>query len=287
MAPGIRLLKVSRLTAIIHNCHRCRNLVTHFGKEWPGLIGIPRTLREDALKLPFPSTLAHLARRSNRITGRAIVLYVIIAKRRWNMARKVLHYFYGFIINPAKATDEIAQDESGLWAGLWWVIIFCLCYSITVLIAYVLGQSPVTQPFLPIPLEQWYLIQTFTTLPVGLAGFLSYSGLAYLLCKAVRGKGDFDQTLASQAFTLHVPTFIFMWIPETFLAPILIVNGIDPFPWPHWVENLRVFVLPFIWIFIISTVALSRIHGIPRWKGLVISLVSFIPTAGIMAVFIR
>ncbi len=203
------------------------------------------------------------------------------------MIRNILHYFYKFIINPKRASEEIAEDESGLWAGLWWVIIFCICYSVTVLIFYLLGHAPVTTPFLPISLEKWYLIQTFTTLPVGLAGFLSYSGLAYLLCKAARGKGDFDQTFASQAFTLYIPTFIFMWIPETLVAPILIANGMHAFHWPDWVENLRVFVLPFIWIFIISTVALSKIHSIPWWKSFIIVIISSIPTAGIMAVFIR
>jgi hypothetical protein len=78
-----------------------------------------------------------------------------------------------------------------------------------------------------------------------------------------------------------------MWIPETFLAPILIVNGIDPFPWPGWVENLRVFALPFLWIFVISVIALSQIHDIRWWKSLIIVAVSLIPTAGLMAVFIR
>jgi len=203
------------------------------------------------------------------------------------MIRKILHYFYKFIVNPKRASEEIAEDESGLWAGLWWVILFCICYSVTVLIFYLLGHAPVTTPFLPIPLEKWYLIQTFTTLPIGLAGFLSYSGLAYLLCKAARGKGDFDQTFASQAFTLYIPTLIFMWIPETLVAPILIANGMHAFPWPDWVENLRVFVLPFIWIFIISTVALSKIHSIQWWKSFIIIIISSIPTAGIMAVFIR
>ncbi len=203
------------------------------------------------------------------------------------MIRKILHYFYKFIVNPKRASEEIAEDESGLWAGLWWVIIFCICYSVTVLIFYLLGHAPVTTPFLPIPLEKWYLLQTFTTLPVGLAGFLSYSGLAYLLCKVARSKGDFDQTFASQAFTLYIPTFIFMWIPETLVAPILIANGMHAFPWPDWVENLRVFVLPFIWIFIISTVALSKIHSIQWWKSFIIIIISAIPTAGIMAVFIR
>jgi len=102
------------------------------------------------------------------------------------MIRKILHYFYKFIVNPKRASEEIAEDESGLWAGLWWVIIFCICYSVTVFVFYLLGHVPVTTPFLPIPLEKWYLIQTFTTIPVGLAGFLSYSGLAYLLCKGQR-----------------------------------------------------------------------------------------------------
>src|SRR4030042_5992071 len=121
------------------------------------------------------------------------------------MARKISHYFYRFIVDPAGATEEISRDESGLWGGLWWVIIFCVCYSVTVLIFYLLGHMPVSQPFLIIPLEKWYLVQTFTTLPVGLAGFLSYSGLAYILCKLARGKGNFDQTFASQAFPVHIP----------------------------------------------------------------------------------
>jgi hypothetical protein len=201
--------------------------------------------------------------------------------------KRILYYFYKFIINPREASAQIAEDKQGLWAGIWWVIIFCLCYSVTVLILYLLGHTPVSEPFLTIPLEKWYLIQTFTTLPAGLAGFLSYIGLAYLLCRAAKGKGDFDQTLASQAFTLHIPTFIFMWIPETFLAPILIANGVYVLPWPEWAEILRIFVFPLAWMFIISTIALSTVHRIPWWKSLIIMLVSFIPTAGIMAVFIR
>jgi hypothetical protein len=203
------------------------------------------------------------------------------------MIRKILHYFYKFIINPVRASEEIAEDKSAIWAGFWWVVIFCLCYSVTVLIFYLLGHIPVSKPFLTIPLEKWYLIQTFTTLPVGLAGFLSYSGLAYLLCKVARGKGNFDQTFASQAFTTYIPTFIFMWIPETLVAPILIANGMHSLPWPDWVENLRIFILPFIWMFIISTIALSKIHNIQWWKSLIFIIVSYIPTAGIMAVFIR
>jgi hypothetical protein len=68
------------------------------------------------------------------------------------MARKISHYFYRFIVNPASAAEEISQDKSGLWVGLWWVIIFCVCYSVTVLVFYLLGHTPVSKPFLTIPL---------------------------------------------------------------------------------------------------------------------------------------
>lgn len=203
------------------------------------------------------------------------------------MISKVFYYLGKFVVNPKKASEEIAKDKFGVWIGFWWVIIFGFSYSITVFIFYLLGHKPVTTPFLPIPLEKWYLVQTFTSIPVGLAGFLSYSGLAYLLCKAIGGKGNFETTFASQTFTLHIPCVIFMWIPETFLLPFFFAIGIHTVPWPVWVENFRVFIFPFAWIFVMSAIALSKIHKIKWWKSLIIILISLIPTAGIMAVFIR
>jgi hypothetical protein len=194
------------------------------------------------------------------------------------MISKIFSYIVKFIIHPTKAAEEIADDNLGLWAGFWWIVLFCFGYSITVFIGYMLGHTPATSTLLSIPLEKWYLVQTFTTIPVGLAGALSYSGLAYIFCKA---------TFASQAFTLHIPNVILMWIPETLLLPIQHAMGINTIPWPQWIEILRVFIIPFPWIFFLSTVALSKIHKISWWKSLIIILVSSIPTAMIMAVFIR
>ena len=101
------------------------------------------------------------------------------------------------------------------------------------------------------------------------------------------GKGTFEATFASQSFTLHIPCFIFMWMPETLLLPIQYATGIHSFPWPQWIEILRVFIIPFPWIFYMSTIALSKIHKINWWKSLIIILISLIPTAMIMTVFIR
>jgi hypothetical protein len=203
------------------------------------------------------------------------------------MIRRIFSYIGKFVISPTKAAEEIAEDNLRLWAGFWWVILFGFGYSVTVFIGYTLGHTPTTPLVLPIPHEEWYLFQTFITIPIGLAGALSYSGLAYILCRAIGGKGTFDATFASQAYTLHVPCVIFMWIPETVLLPVFYVTGVHSVPWPQWVEILRIFIIPFPWIFFMSTVALSTIHKISWWKSFVIILVSLIPTAMIMAVFIR
>lgn len=103
------------------------------------------------------------------------------------MIGRIFSYIGKFIVNPAKAAEEIAEDNLGLWAGFWWVILFCFVYSVTVFIGYMLGHTPTAPTWLYIPLEKWYLVQTFTTIPIGLAGALSYSGLVYIFCRATGG----------------------------------------------------------------------------------------------------
>jgi hypothetical protein len=203
------------------------------------------------------------------------------------MIHRIFSYIRKFIINPAKAAEEIAEDDLNLWTGFWWIILFYFGYSVTVFIFYMMGHTPVDVTFLSVPHKEWYLLQTFTTIPVGLAGALSFSGLTYIFSRAISGKGTFDATFASQAFTINIPVLIFMWIPETFLFPFFYAMGFQSPPWPGWIEILRIFVIPFTWIFFMSTVALGRIHKISRWKSFIIVLVSLIPTMMIMAVFIR
>jgi len=203
------------------------------------------------------------------------------------MLRKLTKYFLRFIIEPGKAAQDISQEKKALWIGFWWLITFHFLYSLTVLIFFLLGHKPVATPWLPIPPDKWYLIQTFTTIPVGLAGFLTYSGVAYLLVSATDRKPEFDTIFTTQSFTIFIPCIIFMWIPETFVAPFLIMKGMDTLPWSEWIENLRVFIIPFLWIFYMSTLTLTKITHLPWWKSLIIVIISLIPCGLIMAVFIR
>jgi hypothetical protein len=199
----------------------------------------------------------------------------------------MISYFIGFIVNPSEAARRIAEDRANLRCGFFFMLTFCIAYSLVALVYSLLGHLPVARSPLSVPPEKWYLVQTFTTLPVGFAGTLSYAALAYMLSRAMGGRGSFDATFASQSFTTLIPTLIFMWIPEALYAPFRIARGASALPWPVWVETLRVFILPLAWTLAISAVALRQIHRIHLLKSFFIVLASSIPMTLIMFVFIR
>ena len=203
------------------------------------------------------------------------------------MVKKVFAFAWGFVTAPSRTSAELANDPAALWVGFWWSFLFLAAYSVTVLVFWLLGHRPVSKGWLPIPPDRWYLVQTFTTIPVGLAGFLSYAGLLHLLCRSVGGKGSFEATFAAEMYSVIVPCVVFMLILEMLVAPVAIALGMRSIPWPNWVEVLRTFVLPFAWVFALSIVSLRTIHRTHPLVGFTFTLVALIPTGMIMAVFIR
>jgi hypothetical protein len=203
------------------------------------------------------------------------------------LLRRAMRYSGQVVVRPPRGIDAVASDPQGLWTGLWMGVLFLAAYALTVLIYYLLGHQPMAEPFLTIPLDRWYLVQTFTTIPVGMAGFLAYAGVAYLLARLWGGRGSYDATLGASMYALVLPWIFFTLSFELLVAPFLIARGIDRLPWPDWIEALRVYGLPIPWMFALCTLVIVRVHDLAWWKGLLIASVAVIPMAGIMAVFIR
>ncbi len=203
-------------------------------------------------------------------------------------SRKIAYYFIQFIIRPAEAVDELAKEETGLWTGFWWNAFFYFAYSLIALLYWAIHHPPQQNLFLTIPIENWYLMQAFTTIPAGFAGILSFSGIAYLLSKYLGGKGSFEKTFATQSFAMLIPSFIFMLIPEGLFFPFLFyIHGIQTLPWPKIIELFRVFILPDAWMIFLSVLALNSVHKTGLLKSALVFFISSIPTVIIMAVFIR
>jgi len=112
-----------------------------------------------------------------------------------------------------------------LLSALFWYRIFN-CSNNCIL----LGALP-DSPFISvIPPEKWYLVQAFTTIPLTFIAHSIYSATAYLLSRLMKGKGSFDATFSSQAFTVYIPTLIFMCLPELTYFTYLNSKGIYEYP---------------------------------------------------------
>jgi hypothetical protein len=193
-------------------------------------------------------------------------------------------YFWRYIKNPKKATDNIINEKNIIWIGSLFLLYFGIGYTIVAISGYFIGSLPDSLFISIIPINKWYLIQSFTTIPLTFIAHSIYSTICYLLCRLMQGKGSFEATFSTQVFTIYIPTVIFMWFPELIIYSILFMKE---YPWPDYLEYLRVFVLPFIWMIIISTIALMKIHKFSWWKALIAVIFSLISSGGISAFFIR
>jgi hypothetical protein len=193
-------------------------------------------------------------------------------------------YFWRYLKNPKKATDNIINEKNIVWIGSFFLLYFGISYTIVAISGYFWGSLPDSLFISIIPINKWYLIQSFTTIPLTFIAHSIYSTICYLLCRLMKGKGSFEATFSSQVFTIYIPAVIFMWLPELIIYSILFMKE---YPWPDYLEYLRVFVLPFIWMIIISTIALIKVHKFSWWKALISVVFSLIPSGGISAFFIR
>jgi len=178
-------------------------------------------------------------------------------------------------------------EPRALSFGTAFLLIGLTVYAIVAARIYGLGYRPRTAPLTLFPAESWYLLQAFITIPVGVVAAFAFSGIAYAICRAWGGSGTFDATFGVSAFSLHLPMLLFMWIPEIFVAPSLYGRSGQPLPWPAWVEILRMALIPLPWAGIISTMGLSRIHGLPTWRAGMAVLAAAVPTALMTAAFLR
>lgn len=201
--------------------------------------------------------------------------------------RTLVRLAWLFLRHPRRAVAELNEDPRAMSLGLVFLVPGLMVYAAVAARIYALGYHVPVTPLTLFPSEQWYLVQAFITVPIGLVAAFAYSGLAYAVCRAWGGRGTFEATFGSSAFSLHLPMLLLMWIPEIFVAPALYARTGRHLPWPVWLELLRIFLIPLPWAAIASTMALSRIHRLSVAKAGLAVLVAAVPTSLITAAFFR
>jgi hypothetical protein len=193
-------------------------------------------------------------------------------------------YCWGTIVHPNSTFKDVLGKRSKVVYGFAAVMLLSILYSISVFIGFMKGMSPIGyEPFLKIPIESYYLWQTFFTIPVGLIGWILFAGSAHLLSRNLGGQGSFEDNLAvlGLPFILMLPL---SWLPE------IIVTVLTPGCWgaPAWdTIDFILIGLSTVWFLIVSVIALRRAQNLPLGRAVFAALVSLIPVIGLQMTYIH
>ena len=101
---------------------------------------------------------------------------------------EIMSYMWGIIPHPVKTTSRLLQEEKKVIYGFLFILIFSSLYTLYVAVLYVVGLEPYYwEPLLRIPLEKWYLWQTFITIPITISTWIVLAGCIQLLSKPFKG----------------------------------------------------------------------------------------------------
>jgi hypothetical protein len=180
-------------------------------------------------------------------------------------------YLLKAIIRPGIVFDDFNARSDKLQISLWLLFFFALFYSFTALILYFTEVLSVIEPWIPIPVDKYYLYQAFWTIPWGLATAMMLAGISHVI--AVVGRGNdlhffYEDALLVTSVAWVIPSFVLMWLPETLIVPFF-----GEVPWPAWIDLLRLSILAPIWHIALVVIGIRKTHRVGWLRGFVIGLV--------------
>lgn len=121
---------------------------------------------------------------------------------------------------------------------------------------------------MPILKQDYYFYQTFWTIPWGLATAIQMAGIAHVVAILGRQKtfASLEGALAVIAISWVIPSFVFLWLPETLFAPFTNPNEL---PWPVWMDIVRLSVLAPAWQVALTTIGIQVSHKTTFARALV------------------
>ena len=184
---------------------------------------------------------------------------------------RAIKYWFKATLRPRDVIEEFQSEPQKVVVSFWIALLFAMLYSLTALLFVVFHRLPAFPPWIPIAETTYYKYQVFWTIPWALGTLIMMSGVSHLL--SIAGKKEpskyrFEDALAVCTIGWVVPSFYFMWIPETFIY--------GPFNlWlPSWVELLRLAVFPTVWQTWLVAMGLRMTHEVGWPKGIGIGLLT-------------
>jgi hypothetical protein len=196
-----------------------------------------------------------------------------------------LSSWVGIIIHPVLTLRRLLQHEKRLFYSFMTILLFGIAYTIAVILAYIFGHHSYGIPIiLKIPIEKYYLYESFFLLPITLCTYIMLAALIRILSLPFKGKGSFEDTLSLIGLPFIILLF-FMLIPDLITDYILRSYIKSSIYW-NIVNPIRLFI-PSFWIIIIHIIAVKEVQKLSNIKAIIVSILSYIPYMAIVMTYIR
>lgn len=200
--------------------------------------------------------------------------------------KDIINYQLGIIIHPILTLKKFLIHEKRLSYSFITVLLFGIIYTIGVIFAYIFNQLPYgIEIILKIPIEKYYLYESFFLLPLTICTWILLAGLIQIISILFKGKGSFEDTLSLSGLPYFV-LIIFMFIPDIIVDYLIPKSIVESYIFWNIINPARL-LLVSIWIMIIHIIAVKEVQKLTNIKAIIVTMLSYIPYMAITLTYIR
>ncbi|MGD1995050.1 MAG: YIP1 family protein [Anaerolineae bacterium] len=197
---------------------------------------------------------------------------------------RFLHYSVDLIVRPHVALHRLRDDPQRVGFGFLGPLILAAVYFIGISVALAMNAAPLPQVIvLNVPAEQYYSLERFFILPVGLAATILMAGVIRLVARWWNGEGHFEDLFALFGFSL-IEVAVVIGLPDLAIGILVGIGVLAPlgfeFIGPHvWLGTL--------WYLLLTILAVKEVERLPWGKSIVLALIGFAVNGVVQFIFIR
>lgn len=198
-----------------------------------------------------------------------------------------------FIRSPKTAIERLENDPHAAFVGFRQVLYLAVLWEVAILL-WALGGATVTMPaFLKIPEDRYYFYQLIFFIPMFFVAWLLAGSVAYVLSKALGGRGSFDTVLGGFGIAAPISGY-FALIPDL-VQGILWSTNLVPFSEYQELTSrglLAVLVWGYMLAYVIAylyfySATIRHSHKLSTLKAFIAAFAAYTVSAGIFIVIAR
>lgn len=186
------------------------------------------------------------------------------------------------VFQPWSIFRSLAGTEISVRYGWIYCLGFSFMYSLTALLLYLRGWSPRVSPAIDLPVDKYYLYQTFFTIPVAFLAMGMGTVLAFWFSHLAGSEARFRDFWGPICIASVIPGFFTMWIPETSFIPFL-----EPQQLPAPPYDIVRIIIGSVWTIILVIISVKYTALINWFAAIIVGLITAGSIGAVMGYFLR